>query len=112
MRCDSVVDNQDITDALGRTVTVSKTPDRVVCSGAGCLRHLTYLQAQDAVLGVDDIEIKESQFGARPYTFANSQFKDHPTIGEFRGNDDPEKIVLCNPQVIFKTYVNPADDAD
>jgi iron complex transport system substrate-binding protein len=101
-----------ITDALGRSVTVPKSPDRVVCSGAGTLRYLTYLQAQDAIVGVDDIEKEETQFDARPYALANPQFKDYPLIGEFRGNDDPEKIVACDPQVIFKTNVLAAADAD
>ena len=101
-----------ITDSLGRVVTVPKNPDSVVCSGPGCLRYLTYLQAQDKVAGVDDIEKRETVFDARPYALANPQFKDYPLIGEFRGNDDPEKIVAANPQVIFKTFVTSEIDAD
>lgn len=102
-----------ITDALGREVTVPADPDRVVCSGAGALRYLTYLQEQETIVGVDDIETRDNLFDARPYAMANPRFKtDHPLIGEFRGNDDPEKIVACNPQVIFKTYVTEAHEAD
>jgi iron complex transport system substrate-binding protein len=101
-----------VTDALGRTVTVPEAPERVVCSGSGCLRYLTYLQAEDAIVGVDDIEKEETQFDARPYALANPQFSDYPLIGEFRGNDDPEKIVACDPQVIFKMDVASVDDAD
>ena len=101
-----------VTDALGREVTVPKSPDRVVCSGAGCLRYLTYLQAQDRIVGVDDIEQRDTIFDARPYALANPQFKDYPLIGEFRGKDDPEKIVAANPQVIFKTYLTSPEDAD
>jgi iron complex transport system substrate-binding protein len=101
-----------ITDALGREVTVPKSPDRVVCSGAGCLRYLTYLKAQDSIVGVDDIEKRDTIFDARPYALANPQLKVYPLIGEFRGNDDPEKIVAANPQVIFKTYLTSPDDAD
>ena len=101
-----------ITDALGRSVTVPKAPDRVVCSGAGTLRYLTYLQAEDTIVGVDDIEKEETQFDARPYALANPQFREYPLIGEFRGNDDPEKIVACDPQVIFKMDVTSAADAD
>jgi iron complex transport system substrate-binding protein len=101
-----------ITDALGRSVTVPKSPERVVCSGSGCLRYLTYLQAEDAIVGVDDIEKRETQFDARPYALANPQFVDYPLIGEFRGKDDPEKIVACDPQVIFKMDVASVDDAD
>ncbi|MBT8508497.1 iron transporter [Methanomicrobiaceae archaeon CYW5] len=101
-----------VTDALGREVTVPKSPERVVCSGAGCLRYLTYLRAQDRIVGVDDIEQRDTIFDARPYALANPQFKDYPLIGEFRGNDDPEKIVAANPQVIFKTYLTSPEDAD
>ncbi|UUX91321.1 iron ABC transporter substrate-binding protein [Methanoplanus endosymbiosus] len=105
-------DTITITDSLGREVSVPKNPDRIVCSGPGCLRYLTYLQAQDKIVGVDDIEIKETMFDARPYSLANPQFKEYPLIGEFRGNDDPEKIVAADPQVIFKTFVTSASDAD
>ncbi|MBN1195305.1 MAG: iron ABC transporter substrate-binding protein [Methanomicrobiaceae archaeon] len=101
-----------ITDSLGRTVTVPKDPASVVCSGAGCLRYLTYLQEQDRIVGVDDIELRETIFDARPYSLANPQFRSLPMIGEFRGADDPEKIAVLAPDVIFKTYVDSADDAD
>lgn len=101
-----------ITDGLGREVTVPANPEAVVCSGSGCLRYLTYLGAQDKIVGVDDIEIEETIFDARPYAIANPQFKDYPLIGEFRGNDDPEKIAALNPDVIFKVNVVSADDAD
>lgn len=101
-----------ITDGMGRTVTVPVSPERVVCSGSGCLRYLTYLQAEDKAVGVDDMEIKESIFEARPYSLANPQFSTMPMIGEFRGNDDPEKIVACNPEVIFKTFCTEASEAD
>ncbi len=101
-----------ITDGMGRTVSVPVSSGRVVCSGSGCLRYLTYLQAEDRVVGVDDMEIKESIFDARPYAIANPQFSSLPMIGEFRGNDDPEKVVACNPQVIFKTQCIEASEAD
>jgi iron complex transport system substrate-binding protein len=101
-----------ITDGMGRTVSVPVSPERVVCSGSGCLRYLTYLQAEDRAVGVDDMEIKESIFDARPYALANPQFSSLPMIGEFRGNDDPEKIVACNPQVIFKAQCIEASEAD
>lgn len=101
-----------ITDSFGREVTVPANPERVVCSGSGCLRYLTYLQAEDRIVGVDDIEKEKTQFDARPYALANPKFKDYPLIGEFRGNDDPEKIVACNPEVIFKAFSTTPDDID
>lgn len=110
---EDVEETLTITDALGREVTVPADPGRVVCSGAGALRYLTYLQEQETIVGVDDIETRDTIFDARPYAMANPQFKtEYPLIGEFRGNDDPEKIVAANPQVIFKTYVTEAHEAD
>jgi iron complex transport system substrate-binding protein len=95
-----------ITDALGRTVEVPKSPEYVICSGSGALRYLTYLESQDKIVAVDSIEAQQSKYDARPYALANPQFKDYPVFGEFRGNDDPEKILMLDPQpqVIFKMY--------
>ncbi|MDD3856570.1 MAG: iron ABC transporter substrate-binding protein [Methanoculleus sp.] len=93
-----------VTDGFGREVTIQSSPESVVCSGSGCLRYLVYLQSQDLVVGVDDIEKKDQVIEGRPYVLAyGSQFKNLPLIGEFRGKDDPEKIIGIGPQVIFKT---------
>ena len=95
-----------VTDGFGREVAVSSPPESVVCSGSGCLRYLVYLQGQDLVVGVDDMEKKNQVREGRPYALAHgSQFKGLPLIGEFRGKDDPEKIIGIGPQVIFRTSV-------
>ncbi|WP_048130407.1 iron ABC transporter substrate-binding protein [Methanolacinia petrolearia] len=108
----AVSETVTITDALGREVTVPKNPESVVCSGSGTLRLLTYLEAQDKIVGVDDIEIEEQQLEGRPYAIANTQFKNYPLIGEYRGADDPEKIIACNPEVIFKSNPTSASEID
>ncbi|PAV10489.1 iron transporter [Methanosarcina spelaei] len=92
-----------ITDGFGREVTIPESVERVVCSGAGCLRYLVYLQAQEYVVGVDSMDQKENELDGRPYVYANPQLKNYPLIGEARGKDDPEKIIEINPQVILKT---------
>ncbi|MDY0306933.1 MAG: iron ABC transporter substrate-binding protein [Desulfovibrio aminophilus] len=96
-----------VTDALGRQVTIPAKVERVICSGSGCLRLLTYLQAQNLAVAVDDIEGKRNQFDARPYAIANPGFRDLPVFGQFRGEDNPERILslAVQPQVILK--VNP-----
>ncbi|MDI6876278.1 MAG: iron ABC transporter substrate-binding protein [Methanomicrobiales archaeon] len=107
-----------ITDGFGRTVTVPSPPQSIVCSGSGCLRYLVYMQRQDLVAGVDSIEKEDRAMDARAYVHANPQFRDLPLIGEFRGKDDPEKIVGIGPQVIFKTgstgtsYATSGSEAD
>ncbi|MDI9395948.1 MAG: iron ABC transporter substrate-binding protein [Euryarchaeota archaeon] len=92
----------EITDGFGRNVAIPKNVESVVCSGSGSLRYLVYLQAQDLVVGVDSIEKRESEIEGRPYALANPQLKDYPLIGEFRGKDDPEKIISIKPQVVLK----------
>jgi len=91
-----------LTDGFGREVTIPENVTKVVCSGAGCLRYLVYLQAQDDVVGVDSMDKKENKYEGRPYVYANPQLKNYPLIGEARGKDDPEKIIEVNPQVILK----------
>jgi len=92
-----------ITDGYNRVVIVPSDPQTFICSGSGCLRYVTYLGAQDLVIGVDSQEKKVQTNEARAYAIANPQFKDLPLIGEMRGKDDPEKIIGISPQVIFKT---------
>lgn len=95
---------REITDALGRKVYIPDQVERVICSGSGCLRLLTYLQAQDMAVAVDDIEGRRRQFDARPYAMANPQLQSLPVFGEFRGKDNPELILTLDPapQVILK----------
>jgi len=103
-----------ITDMAGRMVTIPQKVDRVICSGAGCLRLLTYLKAHDRIVAVDSIEIKGSPLDARPYAIANPQFKNYPLFGEFRGHDNSELIagLRPQPQVIFKTFAGRGQDLD
>ena len=95
-----------LTDSAGRQVEIPETVEHVICSGPGALRLLTYLEAQDKIVAVDDMEKQRPQFDARPYALANPRFKDYPIFGEFRGHDHPERILTLAPlpQVIFKTY--------
>ena len=95
---------REIIDATGRKSTIPKKADKVICSGSGCLRLLTYLDAHDRIVAVDGIEVRGSPIDARPYAIANPQFKNYPVFGEFRGYDNPELIAGLDPQpeVIFK----------
>jgi len=95
-----------VSDAMGRSVNLPDDVRRVICSGPGCLRLLTYMQAQDLAVAADDIESRRNRFDARPYALANPQLKDLPVFGQFRGQDNPELILTLDPQpqVIFKTF--------
>lgn len=104
----SQVNTRTLTDAAGRTVALPEQIDRVICSGAGALRLLSYLGAQDRVVAVDSIEKRDSPTDCRPYALANPEFQSLPLFGEFRGMDSPELIVGLDPQpqVMFKTHVS------
>lgn len=101
-----VISAQTLTDSLGRKAVLPENIEHIICSGPGCLRLLTYMQAEDLVIAVDDLEGKRRRFDSRPYAIANPQFKRMPIFGEFRGHDNPELILSLDPQpqVIFKTY--------
>lgn len=103
MATDSNGAERTITDGFGRTVTIPAEVKEVICSGSGCLRYLTYLDGQDLIVGVDSIEKEPQAMDARGYALLNPQFKDYPLFGEFRGKDDPEKVIALAPQLIFKT---------
>ena len=96
-----------VTDCLGRSVTVPAAPERIIGSGSGALRLLTYLQANDRVIAVDSIEKRNDPppgKASRPYALAHPEFAGLPLFGEFRGKDNPELIAGLSPQpqVIFK----------
>ncbi len=101
-----------VTDATGQELDLPNRVEHVICSGAGCLRLLTYLQAQNLIIAVDDMEKRHPKFDARPYALANPQFKNYPMFGEFRGYDNPELIMALHPapQVILKTFSNMGHD--
>lgn len=98
--------NRTITDAMQRQISIPTATRHVICSGPGCLRLLTYLQAQHMIVGVDSIEVRGVDADARPYAMANPRFATYPVFGEFRGHDQPERIVTLEPlpDVIFKTF--------
>lgn len=101
-----------VTDTGGRALLVPDPVKHVICSGPGALRLLTYLGAQGLIVAVDDIEIRQGRFDARPYALANPEFKKYPIFGEFRGFDNPELILALEkqPQVIFKTFATMGHD--
>lgn len=103
-----------ITDARNRTVKVPTKVTRTIALGPGTLRLLTYIQALDLVVGVEEIE-RKGQIG-RPYAMANPQLAKLPRVGKGGGSEinkkpDLEAILAIKPDVIFITYMD-ASKAD
>jgi len=111
----SLAKTLDITDMAGRNVTVPHDPAKIICIGPGALRLIVYLNAQDKVAGVEDME-KLSSAG-RPYWIANPQLEKLPRIGpggpaSINKKPDLEAILSVQPDLIFMTYADAplADD--
>lgn len=101
-----------VTDSLGRTVEFESIPEKAVAIGAGALRLYTYVADTEKLVGVEETEKGDS--AGRPYTIANPQFIDLPTIGAGGPNNapDPEQLLKVEPDVIFTTYAGDAAAAD
>jgi len=98
------VKEQTVIDGFDRSVTVPVPVESVICSGSGCVRYLVYLQGEDLIAGVDSIEKEGRIPEGRPYSLVHGDWlKDLPLFGEFRGKDDPEKVIGIGPDLVFKT---------
>lgn len=90
-------ETQQITDMIGRTVTVPTEITRVVAICSGCLRVLTYMDASDMICAVEEVE---GDATGRPYAMAHPEYASLPIIGPAHGGD-PELIAAQNPDVVF-----------
>lgn len=95
-----VVTAVTVEDGLGRTVEVPENVERIVGLEAGALRLITYLEATDLVVGVEEFEKRDRK---RPYRLAHPELANLQSIGPIHGGD-PELIAAARPDVIFWTY--------
>ncbi|UXM85221.1 iron ABC transporter substrate-binding protein [Methanococcus aeolicus] len=95
-----------VVDIIGREVEIPKNVNEIVCIGPGCLRLITYLNATDKVVGVEDAEKKWSIYG-RPYRIAHPELANFPTIGQGGPSPkpNPEGLIKVKPDVLFACYL-------
>jgi iron complex transport system substrate-binding protein len=104
-----------VNDMMNRTVTVVEDPQRIIGIGAGSLRMIVYLQAQDKVVGVDIREQSATNTSVpgmpsgidRPYNIAHPELAGRPFIGAITG--DPELIAVQKPDVVFVMFTTGKD---
>jgi iron complex transport system substrate-binding protein len=102
-----------VTDDLNRTVTVPSPPSAVVSTGMAT-RFNSYLGALGSVVGVsaNDASTSETLSGAS-YKLANPQLKSLPVVCEVASvNLNEEKIVSLNPDLVYKSDISDAKEAD
>ncbi len=75
----AVAQTRSILDTAGRRVDVPADPQRIVCIGPGALRLIVYLEAQNRVVGVEEME--KANPGGRPYWLAHPELAKLPRIG-------------------------------
>ena len=91
----------EVTDATGRTVSIPLKVEDVVAVGPGALNLVSYLDAIDMIVGVEE---NEHSWGKNnPYNIAHPELQDRPIIGPHKGGD-PELIADVDPDVVLATY--------
>ena len=95
---------------VGRTVEVPASVDSVIGVGSGALRLLTYVDATESVVAVEEIETTNEKRPFRPYVHANPELSDLPSIGR-RNRPDAELLLQQEPDVVFWAWAE-AGDAD
>lgn len=110
------VDSIEITDMIGRVVTIPTKIEKVVCVGAGSLRLFSYFGQMDKLVGVEDVEkTRTSKVTIRPYQLAyENLLANLPScgVGGPSGSADAEKILACNPDIIFSLYTSDKSEMD
>lgn len=103
----------EVTDLLGRKVTIPAGAEKFACIGPGALRLYCYVGDKDALVGVEQAEI---QWGAdgRPYTMSLGDLSGATVIGPGGpGNaPDAELLFVAGPDVIFSMYNSEASVLD
>ncbi len=97
-----------VTDMANREVTVPFDPNRILCIGPGALRLVVYLQAENRVVGVEDME--KMNPGGRPYWIAHPELHRLPRCGPggpagINKKPDLETLLSLAPDVVFVTYM-------
>ncbi len=100
-----------VTDMAGREVTAPFDPARIACISPGTLRLIVYLQAEQKVVGVEEMEKMTSR--GRPYWIAHPELAELPRCGpggpsSINKKPDLEALLSVKPQVIFVTYMDAA----
>jgi len=101
-----------VTDLAGRKVTVPREVKRLIALGPGSLRLVVYLGVLDRIVGIEDFEKRMTRdLYVRPYASKLSKkLLSLPVVGSGGPGalPDPEKVLMCRPDVIVAVGIDPA----
>jgi iron complex transport system substrate-binding protein len=99
------------TDLAGRKVRIPDRVERLIALGPGALRLVTYLEATDRIVGIEDIEKRMDRgLYARPYaSVLDEEFLNLPVVGAGGPGvlPDPERVLTCRPDLIVAVSIDP-----
>lgn len=105
-------ETRTITDMYGRVVEIPMEIHTIVCNGSNALRMVSYLQATDLLVGVEETDLAYETSVKRDYAHAcYARFKELPVIGKGGGTSYtayPEEILKVRPDVILSCFVQEA----
>ncbi|MEA5020913.1 MAG: ABC transporter substrate-binding protein [Gordonibacter sp.] len=104
---------QSITDMRGRTVEVPTNAQRIIGIGSSSLRVVSYLEATDKVVGIEQSETGDKVTCSYRHVYHDT-FKDLPVIGEGGSKGvtpNEEAIMQVAPDVIFASIDKDAADS-
>lgn len=103
----TTVFSQTFQDMYNRTVTINQN-EKIVCLGPGSLRLLTYMQSQDALAGIEKLELLFDY--KAPYRAALDQkfLKTLPIVGQGGPGKMPnlETLISLKPDIIFTSFLS------
>jgi iron complex transport system substrate-binding protein len=97
-----------VTDMRDRSVTIPKRIDSVIALGAGSLRLVSYLDAENMVIAVENAghgreKTPHDFFSLATYRLAFPEFRDLPDIGSAENH---EAIIAADPDLIISSTVD------
>jgi len=105
-------DGRTVRDLAGREVAVPDRVERLIALGPGALRLVVYLGAADRIVGIEDFERRMARDPyVRPYASTlGEEFLGLPVVGTGGPGalPDPEKILICRPDLIVAVGIDPA----
>lgn len=102
--CQALEFQRQVMDLAGRQVAVPMRVDRIVALGPGTMRLVAYLQAVDKVVGIEEVERRNTVFFLRPYAAVTAErLKTLPVVapGGAGKLPDMEQLMACRAQLIL-----------
>lgn len=98
-------ESYEVTDLVGRTVSIPADTDSYACIGPGALRLYCYVADKGELAGLEEAETSWGNAG-KPYTKALGNTEEYPVIGVGGAGvaPDAEMLLAASPDVIFTCY--------